>query len=510
MSKMESAYPNPGLQKAQDRNDEYPEQSSQDSLAVPTTASSSAETPMPTAEGSNEAHILNQPQTNNSTQSRDAQEDRVPSPEREIQTCWICQMDDTDDGPQASPWRSPCPCSLRAHESCLMEWIAVSADKEMAPKIVCPVCKYQLKIDQPKDYLVLMVDKMRRMAETMVLPTAAGALFSCFYSGSLLFGVNSLALVFGADEARGMILTHYDDFIDRPVLGSSIHLPIRQMLTKYLFPFLGGGFMAVPSWRATVGLPLIAPTLLLSRTRIADSIFSIVPVTYFLFSPDSKSITSWPPSPGRAFVLVPYVRLAYNTLYRHMFSDLEKKWDLAVQRKPREGETAEQIAAEQRRGGEGDGFLALEMEMEIIDEVMDEDGNLIPQDDAAMGDRNQNQNGNQGGRQGENGNQNNMGVRRNISTHSLSFQFMGAVLFPAISSIMGDALKYALPSIWVKARWGGKPGLLQQKWARSLVGGCLFVVLKDVVVLYCKWKKARNFGKKKVLEFGGKGKGKAA
>lgn len=238
---MESAYPNPGLQKAQDRNDEYPEQSSQDSLAVPTTASSSAETPMPTAEGSNEAHILNQPQTNNSTQSRDAQEDKVPSPEREIQTCWICQMDDTDDGPQASPWRSPCPCSLRAHESCLMEWIAVSADKEMAPKIVCPVCKYQLKIDQPKDYLVLMVDKMRRMAETMVLPTAAGALFSCFYSGSLLFGVNSLALVFGADEARGMILTHYDDFIDRPVLGSSIHLPIRQMLTKYLFPFLGGG-----------------------------------------------------------------------------------------------------------------------------------------------------------------------------------------------------------------------------------------------------------------------------
>ncbi|KAM0179615.1 hypothetical protein ACHAPF_002900 [Botrytis cinerea] len=478
---MESAYPNPGLQKAQDRNDEYPEQSSQDSLAVPTTASSSAETPMPTAEGSNEAHILNQPQTNNSTQSRDAQEDKVPSPEREIQTCWICQMDDTDDGPQASPWRSPCPCSLRAHESCLMEWIAVSADKEMAPKIVCPVCKYQLKIDQPKDYLVLMVDKMRRMAETMVLPTAAGALFSCFYSGSLLFGVNSLALVFGADEARGMILTHYDDFIDRPVLGSGIHLPIRQMLTKYLFPFLGGGFMAVPSWRATVGLP-----------------------------PDSKSITSWPPSPGRAFVLVPYVRLAYNTLYHHMFSDLEKKWDLAVQRKPREGETAEQIAAEQRRGGEGDGFLALEMEMEIIDEVMDEDGNLIPQDDAAMGDRNQNQNGNQGGRQGENGNQNNMGVRRNISTHSLSFQFMGAVLFPAISSIMGDALKYALPSIWVKARWGGKPGLLQQKWARSLVGGCLFVVLKDVVVLYCKWKKARNFGKKKVLEFGGKGKGKAA
>lgn len=255
---MESAYPTP--QKVRDRIDPArPEQSSQEPPALKLTPE--------------EIRDLNQPY------SDEAQQDIITPPQKEIQTCWICQMDDTDDGPETSPWRSPCPCSLRAHDSCLMEWIAVSADKEMAPQIVCPVCKYQLQIDQPKDYLVMTVDKLHRMAKTFVLPTAAGAVLSCVYSGSLLFGVNSLALVFGPDEARGMILEHYDDFLDRRVLGDYINLPVTQTLTKYIFPFLGGGFMTVPSWRTAIGLPLIAPTLILSRAKIADSVFTIVPVT---------------------------------------------------------------------------------------------------------------------------------------------------------------------------------------------------------------------------------------
>ncbi len=52
-------------------------------------------------------------------------------------------------------------------------------------------------------------------------------------------------------------------------------------------------------------------------------------------------------------------------------------------------------------------------------------------------------------------------------------------------------------------------GLLQQKWGRSVVGGCLFVVLKDAITLYCKWRRAKNQGKRKVLDYvkGGKTKG---
>jgi hypothetical protein len=80
---------------------------------------------------------------------------------------------------------------------------------------------------------------------------------------------------------------------------------------------------------------------------------------------------------------------------------------------------------------------------------------------------------------------------------------MGALFFPAVSSLMGDLLKISLPKRWVT-----KPGmsisatgLLQEKWGRSIVGGCLFVVLKDALSLYVKWKRARDQGKRNVLDY---------
>ena len=84
---------------------------------------------------------------------------------------------------------------------------------------------------------------------------------------------------------------------------------------------------------------------------------------------------------------------------------------------------------------------------------------------------------------------------------------MGALFLPAVAAAMGEVLKISLPARWVGRGLGlrvGGRGILAEKWGRSLVGGCLFVVLKDVVTLYCKWRKARDFGKRKVLDFVGK------
>lgn len=97
--------------------------------------------------------------------------------------------------------------------------------------------------------------------------------------------------------------------------------------------------------------------------------------------------------------------------------------------------------------------------------------------------------------------------RQNLSSGSILNSTMGALFFPVISSVMGDLLKYALPAKWVNrgvAFKYGSRGILQEKWGRTVVGGCLFVLLKDAIVLYCKWKKARDFGKKKILDYVGK------
>src|SRR5580700_3076736 len=83
---------------------------------------------------------------------------------------------------------------------------------------------------------------------------------------------------------------------------------------------------------------------------IAEFQFFALPLA---FSSDHRNVRQWPPSPGLAIAVLPYIRKAYNELYRIAFAELEKKWDQAVLRRPREGETIEEVAQEQgERNGE--------------------------------------------------------------------------------------------------------------------------------------------------------------
>lgn len=54
----------------------------------------------------------------NTTTASQQQEDEEP------RRCWICFNDETEDDDTTSEWRSPCTCSLVAHEKCLLDWIA--------------------------------------------------------------------------------------------------------------------------------------------------------------------------------------------------------------------------------------------------------------------------------------------------------------------------------------------------------------------------------------------------
>ena len=236
--------------------------------------------------------------------------------------------------------------------------------------------------------------------------------------------------------------------------------------------------------------------------------------------------------------MLPYFRAAYFELYRTTFGDLEKKWDQAVQRKPREGETAEQVAqAQQGRVREmGDDveieiqlnvgndpepappFHAAEIAAEVIERPInvprgEEPGVNVPQGDQQAGQPPAQPNAQPG-----------QGIaldrefRQVISTAQIATTVMGALFFPAVSSLMGDILKVTLPRNWVNrpsisaysriTTSSKATGLLQEKWGRSLVGGCLFVVLKDAITLYVKWRKAKNQGRRRVLDYVGDKKGK--
>lgn len=259
-----------------------------------------------------------------------------------------------------------------------------------------------------------------------------------------------------------------------------------------------------------------------------------------------------------------------------MFCGLIKEWDQATQRKPREGETAEQVAQEaerERRDNEDEGILEIGLEMvEEVDEEQDiadhhpvmvnpEDVRLL-QEIIARGNRgndilgpvpdpqlhqqpraegpervdqlrpvmrendqpqpalggqqlvpNQPQANQPRPNQPQGDDDALWEFHQNINLRTLATAVMGALFFPAASSVMGEVLKYSLPRNWVmRPTLGVKTlpavGLLQEKWGRSMVGGALFIVLKDAVLLYCKWRKAKSQGMRRVVDFAGKRKGR--
>jgi len=87
----------------------------------------------------------------------------------------------------------------------------------------------------------------------------------------------------------------------------------------------------------------------------------------------------------------------------------------------------------------------------------------------------------------------NAGVPRNRTTADPINFIAGALLWPGVCYGAGELLRRILPARFVTKPLSGPPtGLLQERWGRSLIGGCLFVVLKDAFFLYVKYKKMMN------------------
>ena len=118
-----------------------------------------------------------------------------------------------------------------------------------------------------------------------------------------------------------------------------------------------------------------------------------------------------------------------------------------------------------------------------------------------------------------------LGVRDAVEL--CSFYFSDAInsvatslLFPFISYGMGELIRLSLPRSWtslpkpiVTSGFFSKgtvvskapTGLLQQRWGRSLVGGCLFVVIRDVFGVYAKYKKVQALKARRIIRRRGGG-----
>lgn len=89
----------------------------------------------------------------------------------------------------------------------------------------------------------------------------------------------------------------------------------------------------------------------------------------------------------------------------------------------------------------------------------------------------------------------------------LSDAVVGALILPGISFVAGECLRVLLPRKWtipatrdpLTYRYiGGRPGLLQLQWGRSLVGGSLYIVLRDILRIYTKTRKVAALSTRRV------------
>ncbi|EMC92967.1 hypothetical protein BAUCODRAFT_37878 [Baudoinia panamericana UAMH 10762] len=473
-----------------------------------------------------------------------------PDDDPSIKKCWICFSDSTEDTPETSPWRDPCPCALVAHEECLLDWIAdTEAPKNRrnqsiaAPKIECPQCKAEIKLARPKDYVVEVVRALERLGTQAVTPGALTVLSGSLYQASLAWGMHSIYAIFGPNDGFRIL---------QPLIQNSFRPPVevylnnpQQAAQKVLDLFLNN----LVHWRLYLGVPLITPVLILSRTKFADSILPVLPVFFFAtqsHGPDDPlNYGDWPPSASMCFAILPYLRSAYNLYYDKVWAEKEKRWLKEIQPRSSQPQEATNEAVADAGLGEAaanadDGGNIFEVRIdggiwEEWEEGPEEAAEALNQapplrqpplpDDAAQAQPLPND---AAGRLAGVANQQpqpngpqpaaaqpavaNNERRLSFSPTAIAETVLGAILFPTIAGLSGELLKLILPRAWTVASApttyqglrripGMRTSILQEKWGRSLVGGCLFVVAKDAVMLYVRWRMAEMHRRRRVVDY---------
>ena len=348
--------------------------------------------------------------------------------------------------------------------------------RQASSKILCPQCKSEIKISRPKSYIVEATRAIDRMIGNFVWPGLGLGLAGTFYTGAWAHGFQSVIVVFGPDHA----------------------MDIYREAARH------------NGWLTTYAL--IPVSLIMARTNYSDFVLPVG--TLFLVSTQLTDgfeidMTIYPPLPSTVFACLPTLRNFYNWCYLHAFGELNKQWMKELQPQnldPVEGQ--ENNVADQANEEEGgaDRNVLLELEVNIGGGQDDDEGQHAAEgeDDGDDNDGDAAGNNNQNG--GERHVHQILGERGDdiIATGgSIGQTVLGALAFPAVAASMGGLLGMVLPKPWMtNANWvNGRPGLLRHRWGRSVVGGCLFVVLKDALVLYCRWRLVQSHRQRRVMDY---------
>lgn len=438
------------------------------------------------------------------------------------------------------------------------------------PKIECPQCKAEIQLSRPRDYIVEAVNALQRLGNSAVVPISGLALTSGMHHLSQAIGMHTIYAIFGAEDGRRLLQPLYDMArhsyleVDARNPGQAMDLISNLFLERLRHWRLLIGLPTI-----TPILVLSRTSFADSVLPVLPVVFFATQATS---PDHHWDLTTWPPSASFAFAVLPYVRSLYNAYYKKVWAEKEKQWLVAVKPRvsqqneedaagnngqnpaevPAEGENIFEVHIDHNVWDDGD--WAEEEEEQLVQQAADRQPAALRQDDfpevpenighdrpqeqreelqrhlpgaggfprapnneaapapvildhrrpnagaAPAPNQPADQNGVPNGIVGER--------RLSLSINNVAQTVLGALFFPTIAGISGEALKLVLPYTWVTepaiSHVSHRPvwakGFLQKKWARSLVGGCLFVVGKDALLLYVRWKMAQMHKRRRVVD----------
>ncbi|KAF9189488.1 hypothetical protein BGZ51_009524 [Haplosporangium sp. Z 767] len=199
-------------------------------------------------------------------------------------------------------------------------------------------------------------------------------------------------------------------------------------------------------WRVWTGLPFIPVILIFSRTKLIDSFMPLIPL---LIVGNDQLQVNFPPNPALTLSVMPWIRMAYNSFWAEMVSRLETRW--------------------RRQQITGSGVARLGMNASIsntdiypLTAAATQAGNGNPEEEISFFDR-----------------------------KDLGRTIVGALLMPAISSICGSLLGHFS---FVRTR-------IPDNFHRNILGGCLFVVVKDLAGLFGTYQQMKRKRIRRVREY---------
>ena len=389
----------------------------------------------------------------------------VKQGEEEVAKCWICFADETEDTPTSSEWRSPCPCALKAHEECLLDWVA-NTDRTKSRnkgKIECPQCKGEIRMSEPRHLVAGIHQKLSSLGLNAVLPATGAALAGSVIAGLFLHGFGTVFVVLGYQSAGR-------------ILG-------LNAAAEY-------GFFE-PRTLATGLIPI---NMLLSQLQPVDTLETVIAYSYVAW--DYAQTGSFVPrSLWMTMCQVHLVRMSYDMLYKLS----ARSWEIRWLHELYSNHAVEDGNGEAGIDGGADRDIEVDVQVEIgvnapppvqlPQEQQDahrDEGNAANNPAPAPG---PNANGH------PNLNANNQGMQViNVPASAFLQRPIMTLCSPFISALVGKALEYVLPHSWITS-----PGLLRSHYGRTLVGGCLFFFLKDSLRIVATYQRVQARRQRRIL-----------